>query len=78
MISASPMEVAKKMEKLGFKPEGVLNDNMDGWTNTLVDALESISAVESKVFMAMQSLAQIRLNEKRFCKERYDRDRPGP
>jgi hypothetical protein len=73
MISASPMEVAKEMEKLGFKPEGALNDNMDGWTNTLVDALENISCLEGKVFQAMQGLAMTRRNEAKFCRERCSR-----
>ena len=73
MISGSPMQVAKEMEKLGFKPEGVLEDNMEDWTNMLVDALENLAGIESKVFMAMQALAKTRQNELRLAKKLAER-----
>ena len=81
MISESPMQVAKEMEKLGFNPENVLTDhpdspnfyNMDGWTDTLVDALEKLAGVESKVLMAMKTLGNIRRNERRLAKELSER-----
>jgi hypothetical protein len=73
MIYSSPMEIAKEMVRLGFKPENVLNDRMDGWTNTLVDAIENNCGLERKVFLAMQQLAKNRKNERRFVDERYKR-----
>ena len=63
MIYSSPMEIAKEMVRLGFKPEGVLNDMMEGWTDTLVDAVELNCGLESKVFQAMKTLAQMRTRE---------------
>ena len=63
MIYSSPMEIAKEMVRLGFKPEGVLNDTMEGWADTLVDAVELNCGLESKVFQAMETLARMKTRE---------------
>jgi len=63
MIRQSPMEIAKEMVRLGFHPKGALVDAMEGWTNYFTDAIENLSGLERKVFVAMQQIAKSQARE---------------
>ena len=63
MIRYSPMQIAHEMVRLGFDPAGTVKDRMEGWTDTLVDAIENLAGVERKVFVAMQQIAKSQARE---------------
>ena len=63
MIRQSPIEIAKEMVRLGFHPKGALVDAMEGWTNYFTDAIENLSGLERKVFVAMQQIAKSQARE---------------
>jgi hypothetical protein len=62
-MNNSPMEIAKEMVRLGFHPKGVLVDAMEGWTDCFADAIENLSGLERKVFVAMQQIAKSQARE---------------
>lgn len=62
-MNNSPMEIAKEMVRLGFHPKCVLVDAMEGWTHYFADAIENLSGLEGKVFIAMQQIAKSQARE---------------
>jgi len=55
-ITIDLKKIADKMVANGFDPEGVKTDNLEYWTDGIVDALEAVYELETKlssIFKAM-------------------------
>ena len=59
-LSVNPEVVAREMIRRGIDPQKIREDDFGGWTDTLIDSVEFLYSLESKVREEIKTMTKAR------------------